>query len=137
MSPQRNHNRARQRRRIDQVRRAQLLRVGDAVGQYKPPFRIGIDHVDGFSRHRRHHIARLVGLAVRHVFGGADNRHYPHLRPEQRNGAHGAQHGRRSRHVVLHQFHLLGRLDGDAAGVERNSLAHQASSGPSFTPSGS
>ena len=39
---------------------------------------------------------------------------------------HGADHGRAARHVVLHLLHAVGRLDGDAAGVERDALAHQA-----------
>jgi hypothetical protein len=42
-----------------------------------------------------------------------------------RHGAEGAQHAGRAAHVELHLVHLGRRLDGDAAGVERDALAHQ------------
>ena len=43
-----------------------------------------------------------------------------------RDGPHGAHHGRAARHVVLHLLHAVGGLDGDAAGIEGDALAHQA-----------
>jgi hypothetical protein len=134
---QRHHAGAGQRSRVDQVRRAQLLRVGEPIGQHQAAFGIGVDHVDGLAGHGGHHVAGLVGFAVGHVLRRADNADHAHLGLEQGNGAHGAQHGRAARHVVLHQLHLFRRLDGDAAGVERNSLAHQAEHRAVFTPSGS
>ena len=39
---------------------------------------------------------------------------------------HRADHRRAARHVVLHLVHVVGRLDRDAAGVERNALADEA-----------
>ena len=72
------------------------------------------------------HVAGLVGFAVRHVFGGADDADDAHFWLEQGDGAHGAQHGCAAGHVVLHQLHFVGGLDGDAAGVEGDSLAYEA-----------
>ena len=45
---------------------------------------------------------------------------------EQRDRAHRAGDGRAAGHVVLHPLHAVGRLDRDAAGVERDALADQA-----------
>ena len=41
------------------------------------------------------------------------------------DGAHRAHDGRAAGHVVLHPLHPVGRLDRDAAGVERDALPHQ------------
>ncbi len=41
------------------------------------------------------------------------------------NGAHGADGGRRTSHVVLHLLHTVGGLDRDAAGIERDAFADQ------------
>ena len=46
-------------------------------------------------------------------------------RLQLRDGAHRAEHCRAARHVVLHLLHALGRLDGDAAGVEGDAFADQ------------
>ena len=45
---------------------------------------------------------------------------------EQRDRAQRAGHGGAARHVVLHPLHAIGRLDRDAARVERDALAHEA-----------
>ena len=47
-------------------------------------------------------------------------------RAELADRAHGARDSRAAGHVVLHPFHAVGRLDRDAAGVERDALADQA-----------
>ncbi len=57
----------------------------------------------------------VVGIKPDHV----------HLRLEPAQHLEGAQHRRGPRHVVLHLFHVRRRLDRDAAGVERDALAHQ------------
>ncbi len=43
---QRNHARASQRRRVDEVGAAQLARVVQAVGQHQAPFGVGVDDLD-------------------------------------------------------------------------------------------
>ncbi len=42
------------------------------------------------------------------------------------DGSHRRNHRRAAGHVVFHLVHVLGGLDGDAAGIEGDSLAHQA-----------
>ena len=49
-----------------------------------------------------------------------------HLRLEQRDRAHGADHGGAAGHVVFHLLHAVGGLDGNAAGVEGNAFADQS-----------
>ena len=60
---------------------------------------------------------------------GADDADDADVGLEQRDGAHGADHGRAAGHVVLHLLHAVGRLDGDAAGIEGDSLADQPEHG--------
>ena len=43
--------------------------------------------------------------------------------------AHHADHGGAASHVVFHFLHAIGRLDGNAAGVEGNAFADQLSTG--------
>ena len=45
---------------------------------------------------------------------------------QPRDGQHRADHRGAAGHVVLHLVHVLGRLDRDAAGVERDALADEA-----------
>ena len=75
------------------------------------------------------HVAGLLGLAVGHVFGRADDADDADFGLEQGNGAHGADHGCAAGHVVLHLLHVVGGLDGDAAGVEGDALADEAEYG--------
>ena len=49
-----------------------------------------------------------------------------HFRLQQRDGAHGADHGGAAGHVVLHFFHAVGGLDGNAAGIEGDAFADQS-----------
>ena len=71
-------------------------------------------------------VAGFLRLAVGHVLGRADDADDADLRLEQRNGAHGADHRCTAGHVVLHLLHVVGGLDGDAAGVEGDALADEA-----------
>ena len=68
----------------------------------------------------------FMALAARHVLGGRHDADDADRRLEQRDGAHGADDGGAARHVVLHPLHAFGRLDRDAAGVERDALADQS-----------
>ena len=70
--------------------------------------------------------ARLPGMFSTH---GTKRRHRDR-RLQLRKRPHRADHGRAARHVVLHLLHAVGRLDGDAAGVEGDALADQAQVAP-------
>ena len=83
----------------------------------------------GLAGHRDLDVARLLRFAAGHVFGGADDADDAHLGLEQRDGAHGADHRGAAGHVVLHLFHAVGGLDGDAAGVEGDAFADESEHG--------
>ena len=47
------------------------------------------------------------------------------FRLEQRDAAHGADHGGAAGHVVFHLLHAIGGLDGNAAGIKSDALSDQ------------
>src|SRR5579864_6689651 len=47
-----NDDRAGERSRVDQVGAAELASVAEAVGKHEAAFGVGVDDLDGFSRHR-------------------------------------------------------------------------------------
>ena len=67
----------------------------------------------------------LMRASAGHVLGHRHDADHADGRAEQRDGAHGADDGRAAGHVVLHPLHAVGRLDRDAAGVERDALPDQ------------
>ena len=68
----------------------------------------------------------LTARAARHVLGHRDDADAADRRLEPGDRRHRADDRGAARHVVLHLVHVLGRLDRDAAGVERDALADQA-----------
>src|ERR1035441_4746710 len=111
---------------VYQMRAAQLAGVAEAVGQDQASFGVGVDDLDGLAGHGDLHVSRLLRFAGGHVFGGTNDGGNFHFGLEQGDGAHGADHGGGSGHVVLHFLHAVGGLDGDAAGVEGDTFADQA-----------
>ncbi len=110
---------------------AEAAGVGEAVGEDEAAFGVGVDDLDGFSGlvtegHGGLNVAGLLGFAVGHVLSGADDADDANARLEQGDGAHGADHGSAAGHVVLHLLHVVGGLDGDAAGVEGDAFADEA-----------
>ena len=114
---------------VDEVGAAEGFGVVEAVGEDEAAFGVGVDDLDGLAGHGGDDVAGLEGFAVGHVFGGADDADDFDIGLELRDGAHGSDHGGGSGHVVLHLFHALGGLDGDAAGVEGDALADEAEDG--------
>src|SRR5262249_22492263 len=112
--------------RVDEVRCAELLCIGQAVGEDEATFGVGVDDVDGLAGHGGEDVGWLVGLAGWHVLSGADDGEDLDRWLELGDGAHGSNHGRASGHVVLHLLHVVGRLDGDAASVKGNAFADEA-----------
>src|SRR5229473_1568794 len=103
---------------VDEMRGAELLGVVNAVGENEAAFRVGVENFDGLAGHGRLDVAGLLSFAPGHVFGTWDDANYFDAGLERGEGAHHAEHGGTAGHVVLHFFHALGRLDGDAAGIE-------------------
>jgi hypothetical protein len=60
-----------------------------------------------------------------HVFDRRNKRRHRNRGLQLRDRANRAEHGRAARHVVLHFFHAVGRLDRNTARVERDTFADQ------------
>ena len=125
--PERDDAGAGERRDVHQMRRAELPRVPERVAEDQPALGVGVDHLDRLAAPRSCRmspglIARPPGMFS--VVGTTPMTRIGAL--QQRDGAHRARHRRAAGHVVLHPLHALGRLDRDAAGVERDALADQA-----------
>ncbi len=114
---------------VDDVRDAELLGIVDAVGEDEAAFGVGVEDFDGFAGHGGLDVSGLLRFATGHIFGGRNDADYFYVGLESGDGAHDAEHGGTASHVVLHFFHALGRLDGDAAGVEGNGFADEADDG--------
>src|SRR5439155_24926744 len=121
-----NDDGAGQRGGIDQVRGAELLGVVDAVGKDEAALRVRVENFNRFARHGGLDVAGLLSLAAGHVFRGRNDANYFDAGLQRGERAHDAEHGGTASHVVLHFFHAVGGLDGDAAGVEGNGFAYQA-----------
>ena len=110
---------------IDDRSRLELLRVRQHVREHQSAFRVGVDDLDELARHAAHDVARLDRGTGRHVGGGADESHDIDRQLQPGYRFHGAQHAGGAAHVELHPLHALRRLDGDATGVEAQSLADE------------
>ena len=120
-----NHHRPGQRSNIHQPRDAQRARVAKRIRQDKPPLRIGIDDLNRFAVHRRHHIAGALRPSARHILG---SRHQPgHIdaRAQAANRAHRRNHRGAPGHIPLHRLHIGGRFQRYAPRVKGYPLAHQ------------
>ena len=124
--PERDDARAGQRRDVDEMRRAELLRVPQPSPRISRPSASVLITSTVLPlapvRMSPGLIARPPGMfsVVGHDADDADRR------VEQRDGAHGADDGGAAGHVVLHPLHAVRRLDRDAAGVERDALPDQS-----------
>ncbi len=114
---------------VDEVGGAEGLGVVQAVGQDEAAFGVGVQDLDGLAGHGGDDVAGFEGQAVGHVLAGADDAEDADVGLELGDGAHAGDHGGGAGHVVLHLVHVVGGLDGDAAGVEGDALADQADDG--------
>src|SRR5216684_1060254 len=114
---------------IDEMRGAELLGVVNAVGKDKAAFGVGVEDFDGLAGHGGLDVARLLCRAARHVFSGRHDADYFDAGFQRGESAHDTKHGGAAGHVVLHFFHAIGRLDGDAASVEGDGFADETDHG--------
>ncbi len=110
---------------VDEMRGTKLLSVVDAVGEDEATFCIGVEDFDGFARHCGLNVARLLRGAAGHVFGGRHDADHFNAGLEGGEGTHHAEHGGAASHVVLHFFHAVGGLDGNAPSVEGDGFADE------------
>ena len=119
-------HRAGQRGDVNKVRGPELLRVAHRVAQDQPALGIGIDDVHGLAVHGLDHVTRPGRVRTGHVLHGRGDGHQRRARGKPCNGGDGRDHGARTGLVHLHLFHLVRRLDADAAGVEADALAYES-----------
>src|SRR5262249_53131205 len=104
---------------------AELLGVVHAVGEDEAAFGVGVEDFDRLARHCGLNVAGFLRAAADDIFSGGEKA--DHFLPWLwgGGGAPHAPHGGAAGHVVLHFFHAIGGLDGDAAGVEGDGFADE------------
>ena len=120
--PERDDDRARERRRIDHGLRLESRRVREHVREDQPAFGIGVDDLDRLAVARADDVARIHRGARRHVGRRAHEADDVDLQLHPRDGFHGAEDAGRAAHVELHPFHAVGGLDRNAARIEAEPL---------------
>ena len=110
---------------VDDVSYAELFGVVNGIGEDETAFGVGIQHFDRLAGHRGLNVAGLLRFAAGHIFRGWHDADHFDVRLKRGKCANHAKHGGAAGHVVLHFFHAVGGLDGDAAGVEGDGLPDQ------------
>ena len=95
------------------------------VGQHEPALGVGVVDFDRPAVAGREHVAQLVRRRAGHVFDQAHQADHVDRQLEPGDRLHRAEHGRGAGHVALHREHRVGRLERQAAGVERHALADE------------
>ncbi len=121
-----DHDRARERREVDEVRRSLPAGVRERVGEHEPSLGVGVRDLDRLAVERGHDVAGPVRPPARHVLAGRHDREHAQRKPELRDRPHGRDDGTAAGHVAFHLLHAGGGLDRDTAGVERDRLADEA-----------
>ena len=122
---ERNHDRACQRRDIDDGLGLVAFGVSERIGEYQPAFGVGVQYLDGLSRHALDDVAGFARAPRRQVFARGNESHDVQLGLELGNRSKYAEHRRSAAHVELHLVHVGRRFDRDAAAVECNALADE------------
>ena len=102
-----------------------LQRHIEHIGQDQPPFGIGVEDLDRLAAAGSQHVAQLIGVAAKHVFHQPREADHIHRQLQQGDGLHRAEHGCGACHVAFHGLHAVGRLNREAAGVERDAFADE------------
>ncbi len=79
----------------------------------------------GVSVHGGNHVAGALCAAAWHILGGGDEAGNVNARLEIADCPHRGNDRCAAGHVSLHGLHVGSRFERDAAGVERDALAHQ------------
>src|ERR1700682_4796805 len=114
---------------IHQVGGSELFGIVNTVGKNQAAFGVGVQDLDGFAGHGGLNVTGLLRFAAGHIFSCGNHADHFNIWLKSRESAHHAEHGGSASHVVLHFFHAIGGLDGDAAGVESDGPAAQAAHG--------
>ncbi len=126
---QRNHAGAGEGGDVHDGCRVVAARVVQRIAENEPAFRIRIQDLDGLAGGAGDDVARLGGATAGHVFNSGNQAHHVDAQLEQGRHQHAGQHAAGAAHVVLHLVHRGRILEGNAAGVEGDALAHQHDGG--------
>ena len=107
------------------MRRALAADVPERVGEHEPSLGVGVDDLDRLAVRGAEDVAGPERVAAGQVLGGGEGGDRAHRRAERGERADPVQRPGAAGHVALHVLHPAGRLDRDAAGVERDRLADQ------------
>jgi hypothetical protein len=108
---------------VDDAGGALQLGVLDGVSQRQATFSVGVVHFHGETVDGVKHVTGLEGRAAGHVLGGSHDSTHLDVETERCDGPDGSHGDSAAAHVTLHVTHAVGRLDIEAAGVERHRLA--------------
>src|SRR4051794_17313638 len=118
-------HRARERREVDELRRAQAPRVPEGVGQDQAALGVGVRDLDGQARRGLDDVRRPDGVGPDHVLARGEDAGHPHGHLELGDRPHRGQHRRAARHVALLADDVGLGLEEVAARVEGHGLADE------------
>ena len=99
--------------------------VPERVGEHEPALGVGVDDLDRLAVRGAEDVAGPERVAAGQVLGGGEDGDRAHRSAERGERADPVQRPGAAGHVALHVLHPAGRLDRDAAGVERDRLADE------------
>jgi hypothetical protein len=108
---------------------AKLFGEMNAVGEDEAALGVGVENFDGLARHSGLNVTGFLRATARHIFGRRNDADYFYFGLEGGERAHDPKHGGAASHVVLHFFHAVSGLDGDAASIEGDGFADEADYG--------
>ena len=123
--PERDDNRAGQRRHVDDHVGLESPRVVKRVAEDQAALGVGVEDLDGETGGAGDDVAGLDGPTVGHVFAGGDQADDVERQVELGHGVHGADDAGRAAHVEFHFVHGRRIFERDATGVEGDALADQ------------
>ena len=110
---------------VNQNIRFEAARVRQCVAKNQSSFRIGIQNFDGLARHATDNIARPCRRSAWQVLAGWNDDIQVDRQFKVGDSSHSADHAGRTTHVEFHFVHAGPWFQGNAAGIERDSLANQ------------
>ena len=100
-------------------------RIAERIGKDQPPFCIGVVDFRSFSVVMADNVSRLHGGSARHVLNGRNQSHDVHRKLQIGERLKCSDDSSCTAHIHFHFAHVRCRFDGDAAAVERHSLADE------------
>ena len=125
LEPERHESRARERRVVQDDRGLPFGRVVERVREDDAALGVRVVDLGRLAVAESHDVARLVRGARGQVLGERRDPDEVDVEAKVRGGQDGAHRRGRAHHVPLHVAHLVGGLDRDPAGIERDALSDE------------